>query len=287
MKFPFLFGLLALPVCAFADSQNSSAPQSDGPSSIRPYKQVNGRELTLHVFDPSSATAAPRPAVLLIHSGGWTNNGPESYYKHARALRDMGFVVACVQYRLARPPSTVRNAVADTQDAMRHLRAHAAELRIDPARIVACGGSAGAHLAASLALFPEVTGATDSDTLRPAALVLFNPVIDTSPEGYGNNKLGENWRAFSPVHQVKADAPPTILFHGTDDRTTPFAGADAFHAAMIKLGNRCDFHPNQGGDHGYYNQEPLYSETMNQVRAFLIDLGILSPSTTDHPAAQS
>jgi acetyl esterase len=274
MKIPLLLVMSILPVSAI--SQTAPVPEADGPSSIRTYKTVGEKSLSLHFFEPAG-TASPdsRPCVILLHSGGWSKNGPESYYRIARSLRDMGFVVACAQYRLANAPSTVLDAVADTRDAMRYLRANAKDLRIDLVRIVACGGSAGGHLAASLALFPEATGAKDAETLRPAALVLLNPVIDTSPEGYGNEKIGKDWRALSPLHQVKANTPPTIIFHGTGDRTTPFAGSKAFHAAMLALGNRCELHPHEGGDHGYYRDEPIYSQTMTEIRRFCTALEIL------------
>ncbi|RRJ97024.1 alpha/beta hydrolase [Opitutaceae bacterium TAV4] len=258
------------------DTQRERAPDF-----IRPYKSTEQGDLTLHVFNPNPEPAdasAMRPAVLLIHSGGWVKNGPQSYYHIARSLSDMGFLVACAQYRLAKPPNTVPDAVADMQDAMIYLRKHAAELRIDPARIAACGGSAGAHLAAALALFPYA-GTSETvpppSAFRPAALILLNPVIDTSPAGYGNRKLGSQWRAFSPLHQVRPDVPPTILFHGTGDRTTPFAGAKAFHEAMLENGNECEFHPHEGGDHGYYRKQPIYDQTMSAIRLFCVKHGLL------------
>ena len=66
------------------------------------------------------------------------------------------------------------------------------------------------------------------------------PVIDTSQDGYGIAKIGARWREISPLHRVHPGVPPTILFHGTDDTVTPFAGAEAFRDAMLKAGNRCE-----------------------------------------------
>mgnify|MGYP002021636834 CR=1 FL=1 len=64
----------------------------------------------------------------------------------------------------------------------------------DPNKVVAAGGSAGGHVAACTG---TVTG-FESGELKfssvPAALILFNPVCDTSPSGYGNNRLGKNWK---------------------------------------------------------------------------------------------
>ncbi|MDZ7617378.1 MAG: prolyl oligopeptidase family serine peptidase, partial [Patescibacteria group bacterium] len=109
----------------------------------------------------------------------------------------------------------------------------------------------------------------------PNALVLLFPVIDTSAEGYGNALLGERWRALSPLHQVRPGMPPTIVFHGTADTTTPFAGAKAFHQAMLAAGNRCELIVTEGGVHGYIMQNlPIYEETLDHIERFLSDAGM-------------
>jgi acetyl esterase len=113
----------------------------------------------------------------------------------------------------------------------------------------------------------------------PAALVLLFPVIDTSQEGYGNTKCGVRWQEISPLHRVKAGAPPTIIFHGTGDTVTPFAGAQAFRTAMQKAGNRCELIVNQGGRHGYLMfDRGLYDETMQKSEDFLRSLSLVGDS---------
>jgi acetyl esterase/lipase len=218
--------------------------------------------------------------VLLIHGGGWVKGSPQAYYFLARPLRDMGLSVACLEYRLydkeATPPVSVIDAVADAQDAMRYLRAHANELAIDPDRIIACGGSAGAHLAAGLALFDDQSGANDPAAYQPAALVLFNPVIDTSREGFGYGKLKENWEAFSPLHRLEPGLPPTIIFHGTGDQTVPYAGPVAFTEKAQANGDVCVLVTNEGGDHGFYMKQPVRDQTMARTRQFLQEQGLLN-----------
>jgi len=164
------------------------------------------------------------------------------------------------------------------RSAMRYVRAHAAELGIDPQKIAANGGSAGGHLAASLALFDGVNEAGEDTSVSclPNALVLFYPVIDTSTEGYGNAKIGERWKEISPVHHVKPGVPPTIIFHGTGDTTTPFKGAKAFHEAMLKAGNRCELVVNEGGRHGHIIFDPvLWEDALRTTEAFLKSVGLL------------
>jgi acetyl esterase/lipase len=144
----------------------------------------------------------------------------------------------------------------DARSAVRYIRAHAAELGIDPQKIVVSGGSAGGHLAVSTAFFDKVNEDSDDLTISatPVALVLLSPVIYTSKEGYGQAKIGERLQELSPAHNVRAGLPPTLIFHGTGDFVTPFAGA-----------------------HGYLMRDKaLFDDTMKKTDAFLKSLGLLN-----------
>jgi acetyl esterase/lipase len=232
------------------------------------YKKVAGRELSLHVFQPDGWKASDkRVCYITIHGGGWTGMGPERMYAFADHFAKLGLVSISVQYRLAsaKTNTTVFDCVKDVRSAMRYVRAHADELGIDPGKIIASGGSAGGHLAASTAMF-EVN--EDGDDLNisptPNALVLLFPVIDTSAEGYGNARIGERWKELSPAH------------HGTTDITTPFKGAQIFHDAMLKVGNRSELVIHEGGDHGYLMRtQPLFDECLAKTEAFLKSLSLL------------
>jgi acetyl esterase/lipase len=130
-----------------------------------------------------------------------------------------------VEYRLYKAGTNVSvfECVKDVRSALRYVRAHSTELGIDPQKIVVSGASAGGHLAVATALFAfDEAGEDTSISCAPNALVLLSPVIDTSKEGYGNSKIGERWQELSPTHQVRSGMPPTIIFHGTGDATTPY-----------------------------------------------------------------
>lgn len=244
------------------------------------YKKVADRELSLHVFQPEGWKEGDKRACFItIHGGGWTGMGPERMYAFADHFAKLGLVSISVQYRLAsvKTNTTVFDCVKDVRSAVRYVKAHADELGIDSGKIIVSGGSAGGHLAASTAMF-EIN--EDSDDLNvspvPSALVLLFPVIDTSTEGYGSAKIGERWKELSPAHNVRPGLPPTITFHGTADPTTPFKGAQIFHDAMLKAGNRSELVIHEGGDHGYLMRtQPLFDECLEKTDAFLSSLGLV------------
>jgi acetyl esterase/lipase len=243
------------------------------------YKKVGDRELHLHIFEAKGHKAADQRACFVtIHGGGWTGGEARRMYPFAAHFADLGMVGISVEYRLLKPGVTVFDCVKDGRSAVRYVRAHAAELGVDPHRIIANGGSAGGHVAAATALFDGIDEAGEDTKVScvPDALVLLYPVIDTSKEGYGNAKCGAQWQEISPVHHVRSGLPPTIVFHGTGDTVTPFKGAKAFHEAMLKAGNRCELDVNEGGKHGYLIFErALYDDTLRKTDAFLESIGFL------------
>jgi len=251
------------------------------PTRVVVYKQVGDRELHLNIFEPEGFQRTDRRACFLtIHGGGWSGLAPRRQYPFAAHFAKLGLVSIAIEYRLFDRGSgtTVFDCVKDSRSAMRYVRAHAAELGIDPQKIIANGGSAGGHLAAGTALFDGVdeAGENTSVSSSPNAMVLYFPVIDTSTEGYGAAKIGARWQELSPLHHVRPGVPPTIIFHGTGDTVTPFKGAQAFHDAMLKAGNRCELVPTEGAAHGYLMRDRArYEEAVQRTEAFLTTLGFV------------
>jgi acetyl esterase len=245
------------------------------------YKRAGEKELSLHILEPAGhKTTDTRPCFITIHGGGWTGGNPQRMYPFAAHYVQQGLVGISVQYRLhnAKTGVSVYDCVKDARSAVRYVRSHAAELGIDPQKIIVSGGSAGGHLAAATALFDKVNenGEDLSISTTPNALVLLFPVIDTSKEGYGQAKIGDTWQQLSPVHHVRAGLPPTITFHGTGDTVTPFIGAKNFHKAMHKAGNKSELVIHVGGVHGYLmRDQKLFDETLVRSDAFLSSLNLL------------
>ena len=113
----------------------------------------------------------------------------------------------------------------------------------------------------------------------PAAMVLFNPVIDTSRKGYGYGKLKQRYREISPVEHVHAAVAPTLVLVGSADTTTPPAGHKLFKARMDKRGRSCRLFVSEGQKHGFFNprgDNSQYWTTMGIMEEFLHTEGLLT-----------
>lgn len=261
-----------------ADDQSKNLTQQHQPDRIEVYKRTPQGELKMHLFNPDAPT--PRGGIVFFFGGGWMGGAPSQFYPHARHLADRGMFAACAEYRVRNvhntPPSM---CVRDGFSAMRWVFANAKRFNIDPTRLAAAGGSAGGHVAAACGVcngFDE----PDADTSiprRPTALVLFNPVYDNSPAGYGHDRVDVPWETFSPLHNITASAPPTITFLGDQDNLVPVATAESFRDRMCALGVRSDLHVYPGAVHGFFNfgrdGNSAYEDTLAKATDFLRSLG--------------
>ena len=221
------------------------------------YKEASGDKLQLHIYAPADTKPGDnRTAIVFFFGGGWATWNPAQFEPFARHFAGLGCVAICADYRVSsRHKTAPADAVRDAKSAVRYVREHAREWGADPNRIVAAGGSAGGHLAACTAAVPgflDEPGAKDVDA-APNALVLFNPVLDTSAAGFGGAKRGDDLKPISPQHHVREKLPPALVLHGTADTTVPFKQVEAFAKAMKDAGNVCEVEAFEGRGHGFFN----------------------------------
>ena len=129
-------------------------------------------DVALYIYRPEAA-AGPLPCILHVHGGGYVTGSPSTQVAAHRSLAAaLSCCIVSVDYRLA-PETRFPGAVEDCYAGLAWVTAHAAELRIDPARIGVMGESAGGGLAAALALLVRDRGA-----LRLSFQHLIYPMID-------------------------------------------------------------------------------------------------------------
>jgi acetyl esterase len=245
------------------------------------YKTIGKTKLKLHIFNPEvHKPSDQRPAIVFFFGGGWNGGSPSQFYPHCKYLASRGMVAMSAEYRVkSRNNTTPRECVKDGKSAVRWIRQHAEELGIDPGRIAAGGGSAGGHVAAATGTTRgfEEEGEDLSISSRPDALVLFNPVFDNGPNGYGHTRVKTYWKKFSPIHNISKDNPPTIVFLGTKDKLIPVKTAKKYKRLMEEKGRRCDLHLYEGQPHGFFNytKKENYTKTVIEMDRFLASLRYL------------
>ena len=246
----------------------------------------------LYLFRPRGLAADDlRPCVFFIHGGGW-GGVPEQFAAQCVHLAQLGLVAITIHFR--RPSPSPVDSLADTLAAWRWVKANAAACNVDPARIVASGGSAGGHLALAMVTIPGCDHADDDldIPIDPAALVLFNPVIDLVA-GWedGQQKCrnaGLDPAEFSPAHKLKPGLPPTLVMSGSDDPLITPEQLTAFKQRMDEHGNSCRVIIYPGCEHGFFNygrnNNVYFDQTLAELRSFLRELGYLQTDRYQRPA---
>lgn len=198
------------------------------------------------------AGAGLRPAVLLVHGGGWEGRSRADMDGVAGRLAGRGFVVMNVSYRFA-PAHLFPAQLHDLQQALRWLRAQAPRYAIDPARVGAFGYSSGGHLAALLGTVSDgdaldrphggrearlqavVAGGAPTDLRKFTDGRLVQQLLGTT--------LAQNpalFAAASPVQHVTPDDPPMFLYHGGGDTTVDVSHAEDMKRALDRAGVRAE-----------------------------------------------
>jgi len=254
------------------------------PDRLLVYKNVAGGDLKLHVFNPDGFDVKDkRSCVVFFFGGGWVGGAPRQFYTYCDYLNTLGLVAISAEYRVKKIHGTTPfECVADGKSAVRWLRENAAKLGVDPNRILAGGGSAGGHVAACTGVISghDESGENWAVSSVPNAMILFNPVLDTTEKGYGLEKVGEDRKTeISPCHQIKKGMPPAIVFHGVADTTVPFENAERFVRLMTEAGNSCELVAFKGRDHGFFCRGEYKAEDIPAIQAklksWLLALGYL------------
>lgn len=246
------------------------------------YKQIDRTKLDIKVYYPEKLNDNKEyPAIVFFFGGGWNGGSLEQFEPHAKYFSKRGMVCFIADYRVkSRQKTTPFESLKDAKSAIRFVREHGKKFHIDTSKIVASGGSAGGHLAAATALIEGYNESTDNLTIScvPNTLVLYNPVLDNGPGGYGFDRIRASYKEFSPLHNIREGAPPTILFLGTEDRLIPVETAKYYQTVMEKVNSRCDLHLFEGQGHGFFNYKNFeyYKKTVEETDKFLQSIGFIN-----------
>jgi alpha-L-fucosidase 2 len=238
------------------------------------YGRADGTSLLLDASTPEGP--GPFPVAILVHGGGWSigdkggSNQPGNSADISpwfATLTAAKFTWFSLNYRLA-PAHPWPAMLEDVRTAIRWVKAHAADYRGDPRRIVLFGHSSGGHLAAEAAL-------RAGDDTRVQAFVGFAPVTDLVQDSVSRGFIGAGLQglfhiprdltdssrallaAASPINHVTAAAPPVLLVHGDADKSVPYAQSLAFKARLDAAGVPCRLITVAGAPHSFFAWEKL------------------------------
>lgn len=206
----------------------------------------------LDVWAPSHPDNARLPVVIFFYGGGWHAGERGDYGFAGAAFAGQGFLALVPDYRLV-PEVRYPGFLEDAALAVRWAVSHVAEYGGDPTKISVAGHSAGAYIAAMLALDPRWLGAVQlpSDTIR--AGVLLSGPFDFAPfrEWRGRSTFGayHDPAETQPINHVRADAPPLLLQHGSSDRLVYAKNSRSLSAALTSVGALHEFKVYKGCDH--------------------------------------
>jgi acetyl esterase/lipase len=216
--------------------------------------------LTAFLPDPAKATGA---SMVICPGGGYANLADHEGRVYALWLNAQGVAGFVLKYRLGSGGYHHPAMLQDVSRAVRLVRSHAIEWRLDPKRIGLMGSSAGGHLASTLLTHydagkPDAADPIERQSSRPDLGILCYAVItmgDKTHRGSRQNLLGKNpspelVAELSNELHVTKDTPPCFLFHTAEDKAVPVENSLSFAAALSRAGVPFDLHIYEKGPHG-------------------------------------
>src|SRR5579863_2028294 len=221
------------------------------------FSDAGGMVLRLDAWVPDGA--GPFPAAIVVHGGGWVRGDRRiDVAPLFKPLSDAGIAWFTIDYRLTADPLRFGLAVDDVEAAIRFVKEHADDYRIDPGRIALVGESAGGHLAAMAALNGGPPVKAVVALYAPTDLVALAKDSELIPDAIRDKLRGTPFEGLilarlaqlSPIEKVRPDMPPFLLIHGTADSIVPLDQSRAMCARMKSVGAECKLFTVPGAGHG-------------------------------------
>lgn len=237
------------------------------------YANPDDQHMKLNMARPTVGKG-PFPAIVCIHGGGFRAGDRNGYNDMIRQLAMRHYVAVTVEYRLA-PKYPFPAAIHDVKASVRWLRANAKKYHIDPKRIGAMGGSAGANLAEMLGvtqgvkMFEGDEGNPHQSSAVQAVVSYFGPTDFTKSYGKSVDAaevlplyLGGNLEQAREKHVqassltwVSRKAAPTLCIHGTNDNYVAHEQAVWFVDKMKDKGAEAYLYTIPNAGHGFGGED--------------------------------
>ncbi|GAA5147927.1 hypothetical protein GCM10023213_43340 [Prosthecobacter algae] len=258
-------------------------PQTPAGFTLKTLEVAKYPEHTVELYIYVPDAEGTWPCILDIHGGGWQKRQVEADKPMMERLAQRGFVTALVSYRLS-TEAKYPAALHDCKAALRCLRAHAKELKIDPERIGCMGGSAGGHLSGLTAMtsglaefegegpFKDQSSAVKAAIVMAATQDLVASNVGKKNEGailfFGGSleEKPEVYKTASPITHVRAGVPPTIFIEGEKDSLK--IGRAEMMEKLKALGIETEVQTLKFAPHPFWMSDPWCAETVDIAAAF-------------------
>lgn len=296
MRTTILIGLLAaLPTVGQPQARDRAAEPFDLPPGVRSELDIayggDSPAQKLDLYLPPGPVNAPRPALVVVHGGGWRGGDKQrgQWARMPAQYASDGYVAISVNYRLTGEAPWPAQ-IEDVKAAVRWLRAHAEKHAVDVNRIGAYGNSAGAHLVSLLGLVKQSDSLEGSGPHQEQSSMVQAVCASATPTDFLNwrepgavpERLGQTFlagpsdtlrdraRQASPITYARGDATPFLLIHGTADRTVPIGQSDRFAKALREAGaKQVRYMIFDEETHGVFQRQRLL--TYPAMKAFFAD----------------
>jgi len=277
----FILATFALLAGATVPLQAKKSHDGIPPGKVYTFDEALGKQGRMEIYFPEGHDPSkPVPGVILFHGGAWKSGSLLAFRYHCHYLASRGLVAATSNYELiARKNPTGVNeeaspktrCVASGKRAVRFLKANAAELGIDPDRLIAGGGSAGGHVALLSTTHTGLNDPRDSEEIDTSvvAYLLFNPAV--------NLKMPDDINLLNFV--TPSEFPPAITFFGTSDTYLP--GWEGVAEKLI-AGGAPQIEPWYAAweGHSFFDDGPWLNLCLIQADHFLNKLGLIEGEPT-------
>jgi pectinesterase len=243
--------------------------------------------LALDVYRPKAEGS--RPAVLVVHGGGWERGSRNMERPLAKRLAALGFVTVPVSYRLG-VPGRFPNALFDLKNAVRWLRANAGRFGLDSRRVAALGASSGGQLVALLGAsngLSEFEGSGQNREQSSAVQAVIdidgladftgpsllekerkNPGAPTRFLGGSYDARAATWRNASALSHVGAQSAPTLFINSTAP-TPILPGRAQMAEALTRAGIASAMITLPDTPHPFWLVNPWFEPTLRAAERFL------------------
>lgn len=266
------------------------------------YKSTSSRQLKLDAYIPVKRLGEPpwieyseplKPMLLFFHGGGWTSGNKISRSLFLMPYINRGFGVVTADYRHL-DEATLPDIIEDTRAALHWIYAHQEKYRMDTARILVSGESAGGHLALMNGVLSGgnlfLPDSLKNYSLRVAGVINWFGVADLNETyedwdmafralvaGPDTTRAQEILKQCSPVTYIDSNTVPVLTIHGSEDKAAEYDQALLLHRLLDQNKVKNKLWTIQGKKHGNFDSQEM-TAAVQQIWKFIETESIFKPS---------